>query len=161
VNGVYGTPDEILPLFFAIVERRTHNVGLMNGPIELSGEHGVPRKYYHFSINAEMVPHRPWVNGVVYVLPRATFEEGPAGWYSRSPARPLLKLPVAPEDFPFLAGIMGYDSRNVVWPILDGLPFLHEVAHFPLCPTPIERRRSCGEHRAEEAGRGRLPLPTE
>jgi HEAT repeat protein len=136
VNGVYGTPDEILPIFYGIVERRTHQVGIMNGPIELPDAQGGTRKFYHYSINAEMLPHQPWVSGVVYVLPRATFEAGHAGWYSRTPVRPLLKLPVTPEDFPFLASIMGYDARNVAWPTLDGVPFLHEVEHFPLCPAP-------------------------
>src|SRR5689334_17022484 len=33
--------------------------------------------YYFFSINDDALPHQPWRNGSIYILPRAGFEEQP------------------------------------------------------------------------------------
>ncbi len=140
INGVYATPDAIWPMFFAIVDRMNHNVWLINGPVEEPEAEG-GRKYYHFSINVESLRKRPYKDGMIYILPGKTFEDaGGAERASRSPVRPLVKLPVAPADFPFLAEMRGFDSRNPGWISPEGFVFLNEVEKYPVRTLPSQKQ---------------------
>ena len=84
----------------------------------------------HFSIDAESLRKAPWTNGMIYILPRDSFEEWEE-WTSKSPVRPLAKLAVSPVDFPFLKRIQGFDWR--LWgPLSQDFPFLGQVRIFPI-----------------------------
>jgi HEAT repeat protein len=138
INGVYATSDPIWPLYFAIVDRLRHEVWLMNGPGRGPDATGTERLYYHFSINVESLRERPYREGMIYILPGETFEDaGGAECASRTPVRPLVKLKVAPADFPLLAGMRGFDTRRAGWISLEErLVFLDEVRKYPVRALP-------------------------
>jgi hypothetical protein len=89
--GVFATDDPVWPIFFAVAKARH----LVNGCFHHRGE----RRYF-FSVDEEAT----WRNGWVYLLPRATFTRHPSGpeWLSPVAVRPLGRIAVTPEDFPFL-----------------------------------------------------------
>jgi hypothetical protein len=80
--------------------------------------------HYFFSITGEILAADPWRSGVIYILPREQFvQQEPyqlAGrlvhephWASAAPVRPLARLRVTPEDFPFLDQVRGHDPALV------------------------------------------------
>src|SRR5262249_6908784 len=99
--------------------------------------------YYFFSINGDALPHSPWRNGTIYLLPGDSFEQQPrqlyrgfeiepAQWASLTPVKPLAKLAVHPEDFPFLAQIVPHNpavlrERALADP--EGFPWLDEESN--------------------------------
>jgi hypothetical protein len=95
VEAVFATSDGIWPLFFAVVDRRrigaTRNVCL----------HARGASYYYFSVDAD--PADMWRSGTLYVLPREQFRPHADGteWTSPEAVRPLARLRVDPDDFPF------------------------------------------------------------
>jgi HEAT repeat protein len=128
INGVYATPDEIWPMFFALVDRIHYDVGLINGPFDGPDTDGQTRKFYQFSINVESLRQRPYADGMIYILPGETFEyAGGAERASRVPVQPLAKLPVSPADFPYLSRMRGFNTRRPGWPDFEGFIFLDEI----------------------------------
>jgi hypothetical protein len=97
----------------------------MNACFRAFGADGVvsdPR--YFFSVNDDALPHRPRRVGMIYILPRAGFEQQPhttyqgadieiAQWTSLASVRPLAKLTVDPDDFPFLGQIRAHNIAVV------------------------------------------------
>ncbi|QGN34801.1 hypothetical protein [Microlunatus sp. Gsoil 973] len=134
-RGVFAAEDGIWPMYFAIVDRDRYPMGLLNACI-LVGPDAEAR--YFFSITDSVLPHRPWRSGVVYLLPAAGFDSQPpatvdgkevrlAQAVNPDPVRPLAKLRIEPEDFPFLQQIRGHDhdvirARFEADP--DGFPWL-------------------------------------
>ena len=140
-QAVYAASDGIWPLYFAVVDRDNGVTSLVNACarlIEADGTRHGP--YYFFSINADALARQAWRNGTIYLLPRTTFESQPllpeqdgfaeiAQWASLVPVRPLAKLAVTPDDFPFLAQVRGHDpvvisERARQNP--DGFPWIDE-----------------------------------
>ena len=99
--GVFATDDAVWPIFFAVVNRPVA-LSLVNGCSRRDGRSG-----YYFSIGTD--PRRPnaWRTGWIYVLPRPSFTQHPAGaeWLSPTAVRPLARLRVEPSDFPFLGDV--------------------------------------------------------
>lgn len=136
-RAVYAASDGIWPLYFAILDRQRFPMSLNNVCVRLADEPSV-EPHYFFSISQGALAQKPFRNGWVYVLPRAPFEMQPpvhaAGlrvevpqWASLEAVRPLARLSVAPEDFPFLAQLRGHDDdemfrRSRANP--DGFPWL-------------------------------------
>ncbi|CAN5665069.1 hypothetical protein BH10CHL1_BH10CHL1_48670 [soil metagenome] len=140
-RAVYAASDGIWPIYFAIVDRENYVTSLINScfrMIETDMESGPP--YYFFSINGDALPHNPWRNGMIYLLPRASFvqqararyqgiEIDLAQWASSIPVKPLAKLAVQPEDFPFLPQILPHDPaviRERASANPDGFPWMDE-----------------------------------
>lgn len=139
-QAVYAASDGIWPIYFAIVDRDNYVTSLINSCfriIETGMESG---PYYFFSINGDALPHNPWRKGMIYLLPRASFEQQArehyrgveidlAQWASPVAVKPLAKLAVRPADFPFLAQILPHDpavirERAAANP--NGFPWLDE-----------------------------------
>jgi hypothetical protein len=140
-KAVYAASDAIWAMYFAIVDRDRYVTSLTNACatiVEYDGSiHG---PYYFFSINADALPHNPWRQGTIYLLPRDTFEHQGrqqfkgmtieiAQWASLVPVTPLAKITVDPQDFPFLSQIRGHDpevmrERAIADP--EGFPWLDE-----------------------------------
>jgi hypothetical protein len=120
VSAVYADPDGLRPIYFAVVDRQ-NTWGLSNGFRDWP-----EGRYYHFAIDAESLRGRPWRAGMVYVLPRDSFELSHGQeWVSREPVRPLVRVPVEPDDFPLLGRVNGSDWRlGGDWPRFDGTPYL-------------------------------------
>jgi hypothetical protein len=87
-----------------------------------------------FSVDAEALVRGRWRRGAIYALPRQTFEDV-GEWTSRVAVRPLLRLPVSPDDFPYLDQVWGFDVR----PDAGGFGrersfFLWHAAIYPIVP---------------------------
>ena len=140
-QAVYAASDGIWPLYFAVVDRDNGVTSLVNACVRLIEPDGTRHgPYYYFSINGDALARQAWRNGMIYLLPRTTFEAQPlmqeqdgfaeiAQWASLVPVRPLAKLAVTPDDFPFLAQVRAHDpvvvseraQRNP-----EGFPWLDE-----------------------------------
>lgn len=122
--AVYAAADGIWPIYFAIVDREKSRT-IQNGCIwaeHADGTMGLP--HYYFSISKNAVAQQPYRDGVVYLLPRASFTFEPPMQYgevlihsaqlaSAAAVRPLAKLAVTPEDFPFLAQMRTHDDARL------------------------------------------------
>jgi hypothetical protein len=126
-HAIYATTDGIWVIYFAIVDRKRYpEVSLFNSCLRASIDNGqLSDPLYFFSITHSVLLHKPWCEGTVYILPRQTFVQEAAQqlqgyniifphWTSVSPAKPIAKLVVEPQDFPFLAQIHGHDDEKLV-----------------------------------------------
>lgn len=123
-TAVYAAGDGLWAMFFAIVDRARYEMGTSNACIRLVDETGqVSEPRYVFSISRSALRAQPWRRGMVYLLPGETFVRQPSfrfGPYevrvpqlaSLVPVRPLARLEVTPEDFPFLNDIRGLDDNR-------------------------------------------------
>lgn len=121
LSAVYATTDPIWPMYFAILDWRVYRGSSRNGVQWVQDATGAIRKAYHFSLNHDMLPLQPWTNGVIYILPRLTFEELrdddgelTEEWASYAPVVPLARLPITPDNFPFLNDIRGHDDSAIL-----------------------------------------------
>lgn len=122
VQGIYGTHDGLWPMFFAIVDREKIDGSIRNGFSTFWNEDGDKIRVYHFSINRTWLDKAPWRSGTLYFLPRETFRRMPVSsqggesneWVSEVPVRPLARLTIDPEDFPFLDQIGGHDDSELL-----------------------------------------------
>ncbi|MEU3889108.1 hypothetical protein [Streptomyces sp. NPDC029041] len=124
-RAVFAAGDGLWPMYYAILNRDHHPMSLINGCARFAdGDERLGEPHYYFSISAPALKQRPWRPGTVYLLPAGTFElqprirvgkvsVQPAQWASSLPVRPVAKLAVQPEDFPFLDRIRGHDDDRV------------------------------------------------
>jgi hypothetical protein len=141
-QAVYAASDGIWPMYFAIANRDGPVMSLVNACFRLLQQDGtwsIP--YYFFSINDDAFEGNPWRNGTVYILPRATFEQQdpedfkgiPAEieqWASLVAVKPLARLNIAPDDFPFLSQVRAHDWHAISERARsdpDGFPWLEEA----------------------------------
>ncbi len=125
-RAIYATTDGIWVIYFAILDRSQYpEMSLFNtclrariSPTQFSDP------LYFFSITHSVLLQQPWCQGMVYILPRQSFEKEPAQqvqgveidfphWISPLPASPAARLPVGPQDFPFLTQIHGHDNQKL------------------------------------------------
>ena len=136
-KAVYAASDALWSMYFAIVDRPRFVRSLVNSCNLVTGPDGVTMPTYFFSVNQDALPHSPWRTGTIYVLPKDTFErQGSSNpnsvstqWRSFEAVRPLAKISVEPEDFPFLNQIRGHDPAVVNERALEnpsGYPWLDE-----------------------------------
>jgi hypothetical protein len=128
-------------MYFAIVNRDGPVCSLMNAcfrVVDEDGNRGAP--HYFFSINEDAFQDNPWRDGMIYILPSASFEQQGlekhghlqteiAQWASPVNVKPLAKLSVTPQDFPFLAQVRGHNVDRVMERVKsdpDGFPWLDE-----------------------------------
>jgi hypothetical protein len=116
--AVYGTHDGLWAMFFAVVDRSRLRGSIRNGVTRFTRPDGEHLDVYRFSVSSVSLPDRPWTDGALYLLPKAGFDRlplypgGPPSWEwaSTEPVRPLARLLVTPEDFPFLDRIGAHDD---------------------------------------------------
>ena len=140
-KAVYAASDGLWAMYFALMDRDQHVHGLVNAAfrlVEADGRRSAP--YYFFAISGPQLPPAPWRHGMIYILPRSTFEQQELQtrdelvaevqqWASLVPVAPLARLAITPEDFPFLAQIHRYDQavlRERVRANPTGFPWLEE-----------------------------------
>lgn len=123
-QAVYAAGDGIWPMYFAIVDRKQVPT-LINACIwvmESDGQEVGP--LYQFSISQQTAPHKPFIAGMIYVLPAATFTLEPAIQFgalrvrtaqavSLTAVKPLAKMIVTPEDFPFLSHMRTHHDNRL------------------------------------------------
>lgn len=109
--AVAATDDGIWPMFYAVVARE--HVGFVFSACVHAGR----RRLYLFAIAGDPAAAESWSDGVVYVLPRAGFRrEWGREWVSAEAVRPLLRVPVSPEDFPLRGATIAFpeDQRQLL-----------------------------------------------
>ena len=125
-EAIYATTDGIWAISFAIVDRRNFQpLSLFNSCITVrNAPDQVLGPLYFFSITHSALLRQPWCNGAIYILPRANFEQEPPQrmfgaevafphWVGFHPTRPVAKLHIQPQDFPFLDQIHGHDDDKL------------------------------------------------
>jgi hypothetical protein len=124
--AVFGSSDGLWSMYYAILDRATHPMLLLNAACRLEDEDGaMSEPLYFFSISAKALALRPYAPGMIYFLPGEGFEAmAPemagstrvhiAQHASLSPVRPLARIAVAPEDFPFIEQMRGHDDDTVL-----------------------------------------------
>ena len=141
--AVFGSTDGLWSMYYAILDRATFPMLLLNAAVRLEGEDGeLGEPLYFFSISDKALAQRPYAPGMIYFLPADGFESmAPimagqtrvhgAQNASLSPVRPLARIAVDPEDFPFLVQMRGHDDETVLRRIKedpDGFPWVDEKA---------------------------------
>lgn len=125
-EAIYATTDGIWVIYFAIVDRKNFQpLSLFNSclHVRISPDQTLGPLYF-FSITYSALLRKPWCDGVIYILPRGTFQREPAQqmmgaelhfphWISSTPAKPIAKLHVQSQDFPFLAEVHGHDDEKL------------------------------------------------
>lgn len=126
-KAIYATTDGIWVIYFAILDRKKYSeMSLFNSclRVRLSADQ-ISEPMYFFSITHSVLLKEPWCPGMIYILPRQSFEQEPAQemqgmeiifphWISPLPARPIARLQVGSQDFPFLEQIHGHDDEKLV-----------------------------------------------
>jgi hypothetical protein len=116
--AIYATNNGVWAMFFAIIYRDKLQGSINNGMLDFYDRSGNVEELYFFTMDARNAGNNPWTHGMLYILPNETFKQTflPNGmplpeWVSHVPVKPLAKLAVAPDDFPFLA-LVGYHESG-------------------------------------------------
>jgi hypothetical protein len=124
-DAIYATTDGIWVIYFAIVDHKDFQLSLFNSCLNI---HVFPYQIlgplYFFSITHSALLQQPWCDGEVYVMRCENFEQEPAQpmlgadivfpqWVSSKAAKPIAKLQVQPQDFPFLIDIHRHNDEKL------------------------------------------------
>ena len=120
--AVYATDDPWWSLWFAVVDRDRLRGTIRSTVEDFTRPDGQRLPVYSFSVDRGQLALRPWRDGWLYVLPRASFERlpmlpgGPPSheWCGYSPVVPLARLRVTPADFPFLDRVGAHDDGDLL-----------------------------------------------
>lgn len=120
--AVYGTPSGLWAMWFAVLDRDKLVGSIRNGVMRWTDRAGRALDVYHFSVHHEHVGGDIWRSGMLYLLPRETFRANPlfpggpgsGEWASLEEVRPLKRLAVDPEDFPFHDQVGGHDDAELI-----------------------------------------------
>lgn len=143
VSGVYGEPDPIRPIYFAIIDR-TRSFGLLNtcftmaadGSIDTRLDDARRPRHYRLSVGFPAVGAEIWRDGWIYVLPADTFEFWEE-WTSRVPVQPIFRLAVSRMDLPLALSYADLRKPGSPWVAPDAeLPYLDDVWSTPVKPLP-------------------------
>lgn len=110
ITAVFASRDGIWPMFFAVVNTTGYRGSLRNG-CWVVGKGSRERRFYFFSVNEEMMGDGLWTEGMLYIMAGETFESTDRRvvrfdeWASSEAVKPIAKLRVDPEDFPFLGQV--------------------------------------------------------
>jgi hypothetical protein len=115
---IFCSPDGIWALWFAILDKSKIHI-TENGCVRVGRGPG-RIKYYHFDLPAENKSDPPFTDGMIYIANASDFPEHHPyplltwfdaeieEWGSADQVTPLAKLPVMPEDFPYLDKVQFY-----------------------------------------------------
>lgn len=120
-QAVYASTDPVWAIYFACLRRDRGFTGTKNGSLGRPGGPLYPRRYFFLHNHGSASPHR-FGPGSLYVLRPDTFvPDTPlagvidtAHLVSHEPVRPLARVDVTPEDFPFRERIGYYRAREPI-----------------------------------------------
>jgi hypothetical protein len=125
-RAIYATTDGIWAMYFAIVDRCKQPLSLFNSCFQTRiSKRRLSDPMYFFSITQSALIHQPWCEGAVYILPRKGFVQEPSQdnqgvdvvfphWIGSDQTKPIAKLRVKPQDFPFLDNVHGHNDEKLV-----------------------------------------------
>lgn len=122
-RAVYASSDSLWAMFFAIMNRPSVPMTVVNAAVTARLENG-PCPLYFFGASRQAVEGRAYRDGWVYMLPATTFEREPGGerfgipfdshhCASLEAVAPAFRVRVRPQDFPFLEHIHPYDDEQL------------------------------------------------
>lgn len=139
-TAIYATTDGIWVLYFAILDRKKFpEMTLFNSCLQArTSPEQLSEPLYFFSITHSVLLQKPWCTGAIYILPRQSFTQESAQqaqgteiifphWIGSKPTRPIAKLIVGSDDFPFLNQIHGHNNEKLLRMASDnpnGFPWL-------------------------------------
>jgi hypothetical protein len=124
-TAVFASSEGIWPMFYAVLDRDNFHPRFLNSAVRFKLVDSWSKTRYFFSVNDVVFEQTPWRDGVVYVLPKDGFVLEPpnkvAGeftvqdphWANLGAVKPLAKLKVTPEDFPFLQQVRHHNHEQV------------------------------------------------
>lgn len=119
LEAVYACSDGVWPIYYAIAHRNCPMVSFKTSCFRINESDGTAKKYYYFSLHEEMHKTKPWTEGMVYILGRASFrqlrnhlDQPVEEWASKEPVAVIAKLPVTTQDFPFLNSVLGHRDET-------------------------------------------------
>ena len=147
-QAVYASDDPVWAMYFAIL-RRDAPYGTRNCSLGVVGSGIYPRRYM-FSLLPPVDPKLRFGPGWLYVLPRGPFRPEPpqlgvfdtAQWVSTERVEPIVRLDVAPEDFPFLDAVGPYSEREPMLFTLLRAALRDRIGRGRAHPPPAAVRRS-------------------
>jgi|SRR5579884_3688409 len=121
-EAVYASTDPVWAIYFACLRRDGGWTGTRNGSLGRAGGPLYPRRYFFLHNRGSASPDR-FGPGSLYVLPARTFvaDKPLAGaidtahLVSHEPVRPLARLDVTPDDFPFAGRLGYYREGEPIW----------------------------------------------
>jgi len=121
-EAVYASTDPVWAIYFACLRRDRGWTGTRNGSMGKAGGPLYPRRYCFVHNRGSASPER-FGPGSLYLLSPSTFvaDEPLAGvidtahLVSHVPVRPLARLDVTPDDFPFADRIGYYRDGEPIW----------------------------------------------
>jgi hypothetical protein len=136
-KAVYAASDALWAMFFAIMNRPTVPMRIVNSAISVRS-HGRLEPRYFFGVSGPALADTTFRSGSLYLLPGAGFEREPADsslgfpfeshhLASLEAVRPVFRVPVGPSDFPFLSRIHSYNAEALAAALArdpDGFPWL-------------------------------------
>jgi hypothetical protein len=139
-TAVFAASEDIWPMGYAILDRENFRPRFMNGAVRFELPDGLSDTRYFFSVTKNILEKNPWRDGFIYVLPKDGFVLQPphslgsfiiheVHWANLNVVKPLAKLRISPQDFPFLKEVRGHDNAVVEERMKanpSGLPWLHE-----------------------------------
>jgi hypothetical protein len=123
-KAVYAAADGIWPIFYAILNRKKYPTSMCSACIyKRDVNEKLTGPFYFFSINKNALQQRPWQTGTIYILPKDTFKTQPDETLkgekiyvpqlaSVVEVKPIAKIQVEPEDFPFINLIRSFDESD-------------------------------------------------
>jgi len=114
LDAVVACDDGIWPIFYAVLSRRDGTASVFTACMH-AGPRRRPRRFYMFVVfDDDPRNEETWTSGAVYALPRKGFRrEWGNEWVSAEPVRPVLRVPVTPEDFPLRDVVVGATAADV------------------------------------------------
>ena len=119
-KAVYAASDSLWAMFFAIMNRPTVPMRIVNSAVSVRLNGTLERRYF-FGVSMAALEHEAFREGWVYLLPHVGFEREPAETSLHvvfeshhlaclKAVRPAFRVQVGPDDFPFLNRIHAYDQ---------------------------------------------------
>jgi hypothetical protein len=115
-ESVFATADGIWATFYAVFDRSKLQGNFRNGCL-CTGR----QRFYFFSVTKETFFTNPWTSGIIYFLPKASFEKAGRGpihfdeWVSHTPVKPVTRVSIQPEDFESLSEVSIHDPHEPPW----------------------------------------------
>jgi len=147
-QAVYATNDPVWAIYFATL-RRHAPFATRNASMGVAGTSVYPR-WYGFALLPPVDPATRFGPGSLYVLPRGSFRPEPpqlgvidtAQWVSTEAVRPLVRIDVAPADFPFLHAVGPYSEREPMLFTMLRAALRNRTGRGRGSPPPASVRRS-------------------
>lgn len=119
VCGVFAASDGVWPFFFALMYTQLAGCSIRNGCFVVDGGAGqevCEDRFYFFSLDHASLATVRWDEGMIYVVERRDFR--PNGtppvyfdeWVSEGRVPVVARIPVGPDDFPFLGQVAGHPA---------------------------------------------------